>query len=326
MKLNHMKRIYLLLSFLLTAGWCQAQNVYGTLDTWHNYSVGFPPQTLEAPTGWKGADSLVCTYGPFADPTGNYKKQLFKTTDVHGGAAAARLMTRDQDTLGIIPGLMTNADMDIDLGAFDPNDPLAALELSGGTPVTQRISTLSAWIKYEPRTSGGMQDRGQIGIQAIASVAGNDSIVGIGTHIINSPIGTYTKIDVPVTYIPGTPNPYRIVIGFFSSIISNASDPVDSSVLYVDDVSITNAQGVEEVLFGVPVNCSVNAAAHTISLSTEYARPLRFQAFSSNGQLVQEKTFTRQTSISYDWASGIYAFRVLDEQGRIVKKDKLLVP
>lgn len=325
MKQNYMKRIYLLLSFLLTAGWCQAQNVYGTLDNWHNYTVGFPPKTLEAPTGWVGADSLVCTYGPMADPTGNFRKQLFQTTDVHTGAAAARLITLDQEALGLIPGMMTNAEMDIDLGNFDPDDPMASLILSGGTDVNQQISTVSAWIKYEPRTAV-TQDRGQIGVQAIAVIGGQDSVVGLGMHIVNGPINTYTKIDVPVTYVPGAPNPTVIRIGFFSSIISDASDPVDSSVMYVDDVSITNAQGVEEVLFGTPVNCAVNAATRSISLSTEYTRPLRFQVFSSNGQLVQEKTFVRQTGISYDWASGIYAFRVLDEQGRILKKDKLLIP
>lgn len=324
-----MKPIYFALPFLLLAGSARAQVVNGGLESWNSFSVGFPIPTisLEEPIGWDGTDSLVYTYGPIASPGGSFNRQLFKTTtEQHAGTAAAKVMSRVQDVYGVAPGLLTNAEVDIDFDNFDPDDPFAAVTFSGGTLVSQKVTSLSAWIKYLPKTAGGLQDKGQITVQAVATVNGNDTVVGEGFYLIDQPVSSYTQVTVPLIYVPNAPTPNRLLAVFVSSVPSATSDPVDSSTLFVDDVSITTAIGVQEVLFGERIDCSVNPVAHTLSFSTAYQGRLQVQVFGSNGQLLQQFPFTGKTTVPYAWPSGIYAYRISDAQGRTVKKDKLLIP
>src|SRR5215217_5880786 len=151
------KTITLFAAGMFLACSANAQLVNGNMEQWQSYSSG--GTSLEAPSGWHGLDSTVCALAPILLQTG--KKQVFKSADKHGGSFAAQLISKTYTGLplpfsGAIPGVLTNANASVDFGSGD-------LTLSGGTAVTQRVTAVSAWVKYIPKGT----DSGLVGVSAV---------------------------------------------------------------------------------------------------------------------------------------------------------------
>src|SRR5688572_4281294 len=148
-----MKKIILPLLICGVSLSSQAQLVNGGVETWRTYSAGLPnPTNLEAPHGWFVVDSLVYTYSAVLSGT-TPQQLLFKENGSYSGSFAVRLATTDIGAGVTIPGVLANANPSFDVVGYlsDPNPVIANyLSYDGGTPVNQRINTLTAWIKYFP--------------------------------------------------------------------------------------------------------------------------------------------------------------------------------
>lgn len=309
-----MKKLYALI-FIAASFSATAQNMQGTMETWHNYSVGFPSVALEAPSGWGGSDSLICNFGIVI---GSVSKQLYKSTDAHSGTSAAMLMTKTQGILGSFPAVMTNADI-----AFNIAD--TSIAISGGVAVTDRLGNLSAWIKYLPKGS----DSASISVLAVikgAGAGGADSIVG-GGYLSIGATPNYTNVNVLIEYDDTSaatiPNALQVI--FSSSGIDTATD---SSMLFVDDVTVSKfPSGIKIPLFnGEEVKCFPNPTTGIINLTSTMNETLTWQAVNMNGQVVAAQTFTGNAKADVSHLSaGMYFYNIINSDGEKIKQGKFEV-
>lgn len=313
-----MKKIFTFL-FSVTAFGAFAQGSNGNMETWVNYNAGlFPPVALEEPAGWHGSDSLLCTYGPILTAgTGTFVKQIYKTTDKHSGTYAALIVSRKQDTLGIVGGVLTNALIGFDLTNMDATQ-------SGGFPVSSRMNYASAWIKYLPT----LTDSADFLVEAVktgAGAGGADSILGVGDTMFMS-IPNYTSISVPIMYDPTTTlSPDAIRITFTSSAGGQA---YDSSMLYVDDVTvgIFPAGVTTAVKQANAISVYPNPATNELTVSSNMQEAVRVEFFDAHARLVYRKMVEGKETVDLSaYAAGQYFFMVHDKNGAVMQGGKFTV-
>lgn len=311
-----MKKIYSLLFIAVTSLTATAQNFQGGMETWRNYSVGLPPTALEAPAGWVGSDSLICSFGIVL---GSVSKQVYKSTDKHSGTYAAMIMTKTQGSLGSFSGALTNTTINLDLTD-------TSISFSGGTAVTTRLGYVNAWVKYLPKGT----DSASILVLAVikgAGAGGADSVVGTGYLSIGA-TSTYTQVNVPIMYDDTTssgaiPNALQVM---FSS--SDANGVTDSTMLFVDDVTAGNfPSGISIPLFvDEEVQCYPNPTTGIINLSSKLNETLNWQAVNMNGQVVANKTFNGNAKADVSHlSSGVYFYNITNREGDVIQHGKFSV-
>lgn len=321
-----MKKVLLSILAISAIAATKAQNIQGQdMENWHSMSVGFPAQQVTAPDHWFGSDSLLFSYAPFVGAT-NVKAQLTKSSNAHAGSFAARATTVDQGSqLGVIPGVLANAKLSIDIANFDPNDPVASMSYIGGTPINQRYNQISAWVMYQPKGS----DNGQIIAQAVLSgqgVGGADSVVGMGDTVISSALSAYTNIQFPIVYDDPNVVPDKLLVLFMSS--ATATTPQDSSSIFVDDV--------EAKLVPVGVNTTVfnsasfkvypNPTTFVLHLNTSYNNEVVWSAYNVAGQQVATQQFTNSATVDVaSLSAGMYYYTVTDTKGNKLFNGKFSV-
>lgn len=302
----------------------KAQNIYGQLEDWRNVPVATTPSIgLESPYKWYGIDSLE-QLATFFYPQAVIKKQCYKTSDAHGGSYAAQLVTINQDSLGIVPGLLSNAQFGFDQSNFDPNDPIASITYYGGTPIAQRINNVTAWVKYTPRGA----DAANISVRAVLEEAGQnntDSIVGTGELTIPQLQTTYTQVSVPINYINTTVVPDKIYILIASSTFNSvAYTPTDSSMLWVDDINLVGTNGIEQLSFSQVVNIFPNPSTGVVHMNSSSTESVSIIFYNISGQAVATKTIKANgtTDLSF-LPCGTYIYDVKDEKGKLKQHGKL---
>ncbi len=316
-----MKKIFtLILSFGFTGA--IAQNINGDFDTWRNFTAGIPATTLEAPIGWYGTDSLLYTFGPFLSPGTVFKPQLTRSTPSHTGAFAAKAMTHNQGPdFGILPGLLVNAAPTIDPGDFDPDDPFGSITFEGGLTTIERVNTLSAWIKYEPRGS----DFGQMTLLAFLegqAANGADSLVGMADTVLEQAYPNFTEFKLRVQYLDPNVIPNKVIIGF----ISSSDDATDSSAIYVDDAEVMSASGVKIAVFQQQVvKVFPSPAFNVLNLTTTYTKELAWQAYSLEGKVVATTKLKGNATVDISQLpTGTYLYRVSDVDGKVLQQNKFV--
>ncbi len=226
--------------------------VNGTFELWTNINApAIPPgaPALERPNGWYGSDQFlnhtVATFMLAQSLDFDYNKQLFKDSDMHEGAFAAKLMTKDYgDTLKKLPVLLTNAKQNVSMSAllgadFDNIDLMTLFRFTECTPMYgKRIDSVTAYVKT-PATNA---DSGAVFVLAykkVQSSSGADSnaVIGQGGMTIAPNSNGYIKISVPVMYAAGQATD-SMVVGFVSS---SSGFTVDNT-LFVDHVEIFASQ------------------------------------------------------------------------------------
>lgn len=312
-----MKRILILASAITLSIPAMAQPDTAHMETWKNYQVGIlPPLTaLEIPAGWHGSDSLVCMFGPLFDPSGNYEKQIFKTTDSHSGSFAARLVTKSLGTPGVLPAVMSNATMTLDTSNAIP------IKFHGGVPVTQRLNYVNAWVKYIPAGS----DETQMYVEAVitgAGANGDDSVIGTGIGTISAS-NVYEQVSAKIDYaLPGT-MPDRIRVAFFSSF----GAPEHGSELYVDEVSISEYPVAITRIFGNEEAVKVYPTVSTGKVYFEPVKthPMQLHIYNPTGQLIIEKQLAGKDIIDLEHLSGGMYFYTIHMNGVHLQNGKICI-
>lgn len=302
---------------LLLAGNCAfAQNLQGDLENWRTYSSG-TANNLELPSGWSSADSLVHYYAPMALATP--QKQVAKSASAHGGSYAAEITTKNLNGLiGTLTGILTNGML-----GFDPNqftgDPLDAITYSGGTPVSQRMSGVSAWIKYVPNGN----DTATMLVEAVKNIGGKpDSVVGRGEMLITSS-ANWKQIVCNISYVNASIVPDTIIIGFLSSA---SVAPQDGSMLTVDDVDFVTVGLNDPAQQDTRVTVYPNPAKDVISFETKEKGSFTWEAYNLQGQKVGQKVFNGKASAEIsNLPNGIYTYSVYNQDGAQVQRGKFNV-
>lgn len=313
-----MKKLIILLT--LSAGLsASAQTISDGMDNWKSYSSGLlPPVQLEIPNGWHGSDSLACFFGPFIDPGASFVKQVYKSTDKHGGSFAARLVTKTQGTvLGALPAVLANAPMALDTANAIP------IKLNGGVVVNQRYDYANAWVKFHAAVPG---DEGQMYVEAViagAGANGDDSVIGMGNTTITDD-SVYSLVSTNIVYdLPNT-IPDRIRVVFISSATAT---PGDGTELYVDDVSISVYPAQVERIFDNenPVKVYPTVGNGIVTLESAITQQLELRVFSSTGQLVSQSTFASRQNINLQHLpGGLYFYKVYMDKSEI-QRGKLVI-
>ncbi len=306
-----MKPVITFFAAMLILNAASAQTVvFSEMEGWKTNSVGFPPTTLDATDGWRCPDSLAFAYSILV---GSPQRQLYKSTDKHGGSYAARIVTQYQgSTLGNLAGVLTNAVINLDI----VNQKFT---LSGGTSLNGRVNYVNAWLKYNP--TGG--DSATVIVSSIIKGGkgnGDDSVVGNGLYYITS-AQPYTLVNVPIDYGTNTATPNALQIVFTSS----GGQATVGSELFIDDVSYSIFPvGIETVNESNKLDIYPNPASNKLQLASKTA--LHFAMYNVTGQRVLNADVNGTTSIDVtSLAAGTYYYTATNASGEVVKRNSLVI-
>jgi type IX secretion system substrate protein len=336
-----MKKIYFLLFALISCMASFAQTVTNAgMESWRtNTSGSAPTETIQAPTGWFGADSLIIALGQSFLMDSMHPQLFREDAIVNGGSHSAKILTVYQDsTLGIFPGLLTNATESVNIFAILGGGSLSsAVSFSGGEPVTLKITTVSAYVEYLPgidtttHVMGGA-DTGSLTVEAHGIVHGSDSVLGRGFVAI-PPCSSFTQITANIIYTD-TVDSVGILRIFFSSGGGGRNLALDSSTLYVDDISMTGvAEPIQPDHTGIKIQAANDAVAvypnptnGMIYFSGPQNTTLTCRLYSVNGQVVVTQTFSGNNSLDVSsLPAGLYFYSIADGQGGIQQRGKISI-
>ena len=328
-----MNKIFLFISAIGIAFTSTAQTIPGgDMETWRTGSAG--TITVAAPANWYGDDSIIIglgqTYGTLlgASPS-SWERNLFQeNVIVHSGSHAAKIMTMLEDTL-LIPGVLTTAQTHIGI-TFAPTPGITGVSFSGGDPLTVKPTTVSAWVQYFPGkdSTGAIGiDSGVMNVQALSLIGGKDSVIGTGTITIGAN-SSWVQVTVNVNYPADSTTPIDTMRITFTS--SKGGSALDSSTLYVDDVTMTSmanpVNGVKIINPSEQVRVYPNPATGKLYFSTSANPGMEAVIYSISGQVATEKILTGYDAIDVSQLpSGLYFYSVYDKNGGIVQRGKVSV-
>jgi hypothetical protein len=306
----------LLLSTLLLFAICssQAQTLLNAgFEDWRASAAGTTrPLPVQAPLHWFGGDSLIIGIGQafgslLRIPDTVWKTQLYPDSAHHAGYLSAKLVTEDQDTLGIFPGLLTNAKANVEISFTGASN----IYYTGGTKVTAKPTTVSAWVKYAPARS---TDSGFLTVQCLARLDGVDSVVGQADVRVGGTDPDFRQITANIKYIAYPWVNVDTIRITFGSSYGSTSARAAKSTLYVDDVSMTTVpQSVTNVASAIGFEAYPNPANASLALQAPAVGSYSCRVMSLTGELLQELQFADKATINTaSIASGIYYYLITD--------------
>lgn len=292
-----------------------------SFETWHNYTVITPtPLSLSAPNSWHGTDSLVGGYAIIASAASihlNPQKQVYKSTESHSGQAAVQLFSKNLGDVGVQPGSISNAAIDVNIGALANMSQLfSALQFKGGESISGNVASVSAWMK-----NGDSAHTNNYFIMAMTvKDISQDSFVvtAQGTKSISPNLTQYTQETVDLqTVVPGlTPNRLVVLISSGDISDSNVTQVVNNSVL-VDDVQYTlGTNGIK-----IPLMTSNEMLVYPVPAKDLVYFNLKSQLQPSDynlritdvmGRVISQEKLSQQINSKdvSNWARGMYFYQL----------------
>jgi len=332
-----MKKIYVLLFTVVMCSNAFAQTIANAgMESWRtNTSGGIsggPLDTIHAPISWYGLDSLIIadgeTYGHLAGAGNDWNPQIFPDSIVkHSGTYSAKIMTVTQDILCNIAGVLSNSAIAVDVAELISGGSVtSATSYSGGTPISHRIASVSAWVQYKAGvdTSGTTgPDTASLTVLVYSTIAGVDSVVGRDTVYI-LPTSTWTQVTANIKYTDSVNSADTVRILFASS----GAAGMDSSTLNVDDVSMVYASytAVNNVSAQSDVKVYPNPTSGILNIEVTGNAGANFQLYAVNGQLVANRALTGKDAIDVSYLpDGLYFYTICDANGSVIQRSKVSV-
>ncbi|MGI4835414.1 MAG: T9SS type A sorting domain-containing protein [Janthinobacterium lividum] len=219
-----MKKIfYALTALALAAGYtAQAQVIPNSgLDTWVTRN------NRELPANWLALDDFYATY--FA---ANNSASTLKTTDVHGGTYAAKLVNVTIPASGTQSSFVQEAYLSV--GTKTGQYAILGIPIGGGIPCAVRPTQFQFYYK----NTGTATDSAVALMLLTRTVSGAPSTVGY-VAVLLPPVATYTLANIPIQYnsnVSAAPDSAHIT--FTSGTARTLST---TSGLFIDDVSFLGA-------------------------------------------------------------------------------------
>ncbi len=239
----------------------QAQIPEGGFNNWTPFLLN----TYSEPTGgwWTTLNTLSTLGGPVT---------VSPSTDVHSGAYAARLETKQWGTL-LLSGLLVS-------GKFINAAPF----IKQGQPFTDKPSRFKGWYKYAPVSTDSAA------IVAILTkfntTSGKADTVASTVNVIKNTTSAYTQFDFKLDYRIANMNPDTIKIVFVSSADGANMKGQNGSTLLIDDISLEYATGLQEILmpeFKIDAYPSPASYQVLLKFNTSISEQLFCQVYSIDG-------------------------------------------
>jgi len=329
-----MKKIYSLLFALVCSYSLFAQVPTGDMETWRSRTAGHGV-AVEAPFQWYSSDSIIIGMGEsliisIALHTGDtdWHRQIFEEstpTYVHGGSHSAKIMTAYEDSF-LVAGVLTNAIPSVGI-TLVPTPSITSINLNGGSPISAKPTSVSAWVQYYAGqdTSGATGiDSGMITVQALGHLGGKDSVIGTGIVSI-APTASWVQVTANLVYTDTT-----VAVDTFRIALSSSNRPfgLDSSTLYVDDITMTTTpnpdhSAVKNVTASEVVKVYPNPSNGIIYFEGARAG-LVFSLYDVNGKLQTSKTIMSNDHVDVSsFADGSYLYAIRNEAGMMVQQGKV---
>lgn len=243
-----MKTKYFIFSCLLLgsgiSGWAQTQLNNSGFETWIQRNTGGFKYT--DPDSWYTLNVLQ-QYG--------FDATTIQSSDAHSGNHAA-LLNSVSDPFGDIPGLLTvnniidvNGDPDLNLNFIAFKD---------------RPSQVSFWFKSYPEI--GDLSSMYCALTKWNSALGKRDTVAMASWEMDSTVSTYTKAIINFTYFSSA-NPDSLTMIFSSS--QDGFNPTPGSELYIDDIQMSYANGLNEWVPQVNTSLYPNPAGNQVRLMSD---------------------------------------------------------
>jgi hypothetical protein len=331
-----MKKIYSFILLMACSGSLYAQIPTDDMESWRTTnavgspSIGHTPVPVEAAYKWYGSDSTIIALGQslnlvLGSTDADWRKQIFKeSTIVHGGSFSAKIMTREEFSY-TIPGVLANAIPSIGISIV-PTPTVTAVSLKGGSPISAKPTSVSAWVQYFPGPGG--IDSGSLSVQVLGQVGGKDSVIGTGFVTIGQS-SSWVQVTANITY----PIHVNVPADTFRIALSSGKGPTgnDSSTLYADDLSMITVpnpdnSGVANINGINPVKIYPNPASGMLFISSPQGENLTCTLFTISGQEILTKALSGEDKADISsLPAGIYLYAIKDDNGAVIQSGKVAI-
>jgi hypothetical protein len=260
-----MKNLWtIIFSFVIGSAIAQAQIPEGGFNNWTPFLLN----TYSEPAGgwWTTLNTLSTLGGPVT---------VSPSTDVHSGAYAAKLETKQWGTL-LLSGLLVS-------GKFINAAPF----IKQGQPFTDKPSRFKGWYKYAP-VSGDSAAIVAI-LTKFNTITGKPDTIARTINTIKNNISVYTQFDFKFDYSIPNVNPDTIKIVFVSSADGANMKGQNGSTLLLDDISLEYTTGLQEILmpdFKIDAYPSPASDQVLLKFNTSITEQLFCQIYSIDGRLM----------------------------------------
>ena len=276
------------------------------LEQWTNHTY------YDQPAGgvWATANAIVDLLPAVIPPT------TTKSTDAHGGQYSAKMESKIWPVANI---LMSGT---LATGVFNNQSSTTGNALKRGTPYTARPTTFSGWYKY----TSVAQDSCILYAWLTKWNGSARDTVGIALMKEYNTVSTWTEFVLPFVY-HSNDTPDSISSVFTSSANGENLQGQAGSSLWVDDLALTTATGLQEVW--MPENhvaIGPNPAHDNVHFHFEKAvKEGDIQLFDASGKIVKVISVKGQDLDVHvsDLASGSYHL-LLKEKGTATYSGKFI--
>lgn len=258
------KNLIILFFFITVSVFAQTQIPEGGFNNW----TPSASNTYYEPSGgwWTTLNALELLGGPVT---------VTRSTDVHSGAYAAQLETKEWGTL-LLSGLLA-------AGNFVTTAPF----IEQGRPFTDTPSKLKGWYKYSPVNGDSA------GVAAMLTKfntgTNQQDTIAEAVGVLTGNVTTYTQFEFDFDYSIAGTNPDTIILVFVSSGDGGNFNGQVGSTLLLDDLTLEYPSGLDESISPeFTVDVFPSPAKEELSLRFNTNSPEKFEChiYSMDGSFV----------------------------------------
>jgi hypothetical protein len=304
-----MKKL-LLSGIIISASFCSFAQTTWDFETWNGTE----------PTGWISENELMLL--------GNPQSVFQETASVHGGTKAMKILTVTMTSP--IAGLPNP------IGLAAPGK-LVSFVPKFGMQYTGRPASVDFWYKYTPAAS----DTAEFLVFLWNSTT-HDTL-GFGYWTWGAATSNYTAHSVAITYNPAFASelPDSMALTFSSSRLFNANYTfcttcgTAGSVLWVDDITFTGWNGINEHLSSARVSLFPNPASEFVNIAIDgLNNAFAVNAYDITGRIISSTPLTSSNNAlnrrsgqinTSGFSTGLYSYSVVDKSGTALRAGKFNV-
>lgn len=269
---------------------------YGQMIPNSEFNNWTPHGSYDDPDGWN-------TPNPFMSQVN--EATVFKSNDAYSGSFSARLETRNLLGFTDAPGLLTLADIFVDLLSLE-------YSISGGLPLNENVQKLTGMYKYE----GVDNDSATILIYNFKrDNEGEIDTIGYGFGYLHD-ASEWTPFTVEMGYLNShIPDTFNVII------LSSGQVFHAGSVLLVDSIAIETNTGIFNLSQNhLEVNIYPNPTTEFVYFETNIAENNRILTiFDISGKLISSHDFhTKKIQVATsNLPRGIYTYEISNRTYRL---------
>lgn len=254
-------------------------------------------------------------WGTIADISGGVVVNCTKATaaaDIHSGAAAVILTTKNIPFQGEAPGIVVTGTIN-----------QSTMGVDGGIAFNLSPDSIVGWYKYSPVGT----DTASVDVRLSYWNGSSRVQVAQARFEKTTAVSSYTRFSVPFVYSVTTHAPDTMVIVMMSSSGGATSANTNSTAYYDDlDLIYNSTTGIHEQYASSFVSVYPNPASEMINFSTEMNK-FNLKVFDATGkEIVNVQSFASSYKMDATHLSkGIYFFHLISGEGEKSETGKFVI-